>query len=81
MVDPKLLTTSPGSSATGAAVLPPEWDYELPTGFDPVPRSTPPTTLDEAEAHFRPWIDAFPDSWEDDQSRWSRKVFGAFVLP
>ena len=80
MADPILPRSSPGSSAKDPGALPEAWDYELPAGYDPVPRPSPPMSLEGAENHFRPWIDAFPANWEDDQSRWSRKVFELFVL-
>ena len=68
------------SSTPEMVALPDWWDYELPAGYDPVPRLSPAVSLEAAENHFRPWIDACPASWEDDQSRWSRKVFAPFVL-
>lgn len=60
--------------------LPEAWDYVLPEGWDPVPVPVRAVGLEEAETHFRAWIDAFPASWPSEAERWSAKSDVPFVM-
>jgi len=71
---------SPQGSPEPFPALPEEWDYVLPSGDDPPPVPQWTVTLDEAENHFRQWIDAFPSSWPSEAARWAIKGSALFVM-
>jgi hypothetical protein len=80
MEDPMPQPSSPPDSPDVLSALPEAWDYVLPSEGDSVPAPVRRVTLEEAENHFRPWIDAFPDSWPTEVERWARKGSAPFVM-
>lgn len=72
--------SSPPGLPDPLSALPEDWDYVLPSGRDLLPAPGRTVSLEEAENHFRPWIEAFPSSWPTEAERWARKGSAAFVM-